>query len=189
MTTNTIQPLSLENAVIFDTETTGVKLIDEIIELGIIDAVTGDVILQTLLKPSIPIPAEATAVHGITNEMVANAPTWLDIQVDVIKALYGKRAIAYNSEFDRRMILQTASKYKASEDLMEFYRTLEYPCAMKWYAEFYNEWNTYKGSYKWQKLTDAAFQQDVQIDDLDAHRASCDCEITRRVINAVNAQL
>ena len=68
----------LLNCAILDTETTGLYDDAEIVEISIIDE-NGGVLLDTLVKPLKPIPAEATAIHGITNEMVATAPTWVAI--------------------------------------------------------------------------------------------------------------
>ncbi len=62
-------------------------------------------------------------------------------------------------------------------------------CAMTWYAEFFGEWNYSCNAPKWQSLTNACAQQDVDVSDLNAHRALADCEMTRRLINAVNSKL
>ena len=66
--------LAAENLAILDTETTG--LYDaEIVEIAVINR-DGEPLLNTLIKPSIPIPAEVSAIHGITNEVVADAPSF-----------------------------------------------------------------------------------------------------------------
>nr|MBF4253647.1 3'-5' exonuclease [Vibrio anguillarum] len=44
-------------------------------------------------------------------------------------------------------------------------------------------------SYRWQSLTNACKQQGVDVSDLSAHRALADCEMTRRLIHAVNAKI
>ena len=53
----------LLNCAILDTETTGLYDDAEIVEISIIDE-NGGVLLDTLVKPLKPIPAEATAIHG-----------------------------------------------------------------------------------------------------------------------------
>jgi DNA polymerase-3 subunit epsilon len=62
-----------------DTETTGLPPGYKMCELGFreIDPVTLETLfeLDELIDPECPIPAEATAVHGITDAMVADAPT------------------------------------------------------------------------------------------------------------------
>ncbi len=63
-------------AIFYDTETTGIKAErDRIIEIAAYDASTGQS-FDTLINPGCSIPAEATAIHNITNEMVANAPSF-----------------------------------------------------------------------------------------------------------------
>jgi len=43
-------------------------------------------------------------------------------------------------------------------------------CSIEWYAEFYGQWDNYRGSFKWQKLINAARQQNIDMSDLVAHR-------------------
>ncbi|WP_162871171.1 3'-5' exonuclease, partial [Klebsiella pneumoniae] len=61
--------------VIIDTETTGLKDFDEIIEITIIN-MRGEILLNSLVKPSRLIPPGVTEINNITNEMVADAPSW-----------------------------------------------------------------------------------------------------------------
>jgi len=71
-------PLPLERPLVFmDLETTGLRVgTDRIVELAIIRmAPNGDVLERVRrFNPGIPIPPEATAVHGITDEDVADEP-------------------------------------------------------------------------------------------------------------------
>lgn len=63
----------------FDLETTGVSLsADRIVEIAIIKIMPdgGRIPKRKLINPEMPIPAESTAIHGISNEMVQNAPTF-----------------------------------------------------------------------------------------------------------------
>jgi len=64
------------NALILDTETTGLDEHAEIVEIAVIDC-TGAVLLDTLVRPAGPIPAEAVEIHGITNEMVVQIPFFM----------------------------------------------------------------------------------------------------------------
>jgi DNA polymerase III epsilon subunit-like protein len=61
---------------ILDTETTGLEYNSRIVEIAVTTA-DGEVLLDTLVNPGEPIPADATAIHKITDEMVANAPSLL----------------------------------------------------------------------------------------------------------------
>jgi DNA polymerase III subunit epsilon len=72
--------LSLTRPIAFiDLETTGVSLSsDRIVEIAIIK-ISPDgsrVVKRKLLNPGIPIPKESSDIHGITDEMVKDAPTF-----------------------------------------------------------------------------------------------------------------
>ena len=60
----------------YDTETTGTKSDkDRVIEIALFDP-ERDVAWSTFIQPGCPIPPDATAIHHITDEMVAAAPTF-----------------------------------------------------------------------------------------------------------------
>ena len=56
-------------------------------------------------------------------------------------------------------------------------------CAMQAYAELHGEWSEEKGRYRWQKLSTAAQQQGVKVEN--AHRALGDCLMTLGVVRAM----
>ena len=63
----------------FDLETTGISITsDRIVEISILKVFPdGKEEKKTwLVNPEMSIPAQATAVHGITNEKVQDAPTF-----------------------------------------------------------------------------------------------------------------
>ena len=180
-----IEPINLQNTAILDTETTGLGYRDEICEISVIDAETAKPLLDTLIKPSTTIPKEVIRIHGITNDMVENAPEYSDIHHQLMSIFKEKRVIIYNAGFDLRMIRQSGAQHDFS-GLRDSYTII---CAMIWYAEFYGQWDSYRGSYKWQKLINTARQQNIDVRDLIAHRALADCLITQRVIKAVNRKI
>ncbi|WP_271311646.1 3'-5' exonuclease [Yersinia intermedia] len=167
------------NCLILDTETTGLSGIAEIIEISIIDC-TGKILLDTLVKPLKSIPAEATAIHGITNDMVANAPTWKDIHWQFMAITHTKTLVIYNIDFDIRLIMQTAAINNCGFAYLE----LNAECAMRNYAEYYGQRDEKRNKFKWQSLSNAAKQQGVVIDGT-PHRALSDCKTTLGVIRAM----
>lgn len=86
-------------AIFYDTETTGLKSkSDRVIELAAFDASTGKT-FETFLHPGGPIPPEASAIHGITDEMVKDAPSFADIAHDFNKFCEGDTVlIAHNND-------------------------------------------------------------------------------------------
>lgn len=96
----------------FDLETTGVNVAsDRIVEIAILkvhpdgriekrpDPNTGPG--RFLINPEMPIPPESSAIHGITDEDVADAPTFCQIASKLFKFLYDADLAGYNSnKFD-----------------------------------------------------------------------------------------
>ncbi|MBL1120581.1 3'-5' exonuclease [Streptomyces sp. 110] len=89
---------------ILDTETTGLAATSRIGEMAVTTA-SGTVLLGTLLNPGEPIPAQATAIHGITDAMVEGAPTFSEILSRLTEALAGRRIVVYNREYDTGRLL------------------------------------------------------------------------------------
>ncbi|HDL7628567.1 TPA: 3'-5' exonuclease [Yersinia enterocolitica] len=168
------------NCLILDTETTGLSGIAEIIEISIIDC-TGKVLLNTLVKPRSLIPDEATAIHGITNEMVAAAPTWRDIHWQLMALIHTRTLVIYNIDFDVRLIMQTMEINNCGFAYLE----LNAECAMRNYAEYYGQRDEKRNKFKWQSLSNAAKQQGVVIDGT-PHRALSDCKTTLGIIRAMS---
>lgn len=182
---NEIEYMRLSDSVILDTETTGLGDDAEVCEISIIDALTGILLLDTLVKPEKEIPAEAIAIHGISNEMVRYAPCFDEVVPHISRAINGRTLIIYNSEFDTRLMRQSY-RHTANECSRD---PSSIVCAMKWYAEYFQEPNPKGEGFKWQKLINAAHQMDVDTTDIELHRAKGDCELTRRLINRVNHEL
>lgn len=71
--------LHMRPYIFYDTETTGTRHDkDRIIELAAYDPTTERTFVQ-LINPLCPIPAEATAIHKISDEMVQSAPTFVEV--------------------------------------------------------------------------------------------------------------
>ncbi|MBF4247184.1 3'-5' exonuclease [Vibrio anguillarum] len=182
--------LNLENSVIIDTETTGLDSDARICEISIIDALSGDVLYSNLVSPLRSIPDDAQKIHGITDADVQSSPSFDYVWNEIKSILFGKKVIAYNFDFDCRMVAQSLSDFDYPlQNLSYFLLHDGTNCAMTWYADFWRHPDTVNGGYRWQSLTNACNQQGVDVSDLSAHRALADCEMTRRLIHAVNAKI
>lgn len=166
--------------IILDTETTGLDSSAQICQIAIIDS-SGNVLLDTLVKPTCPIPADASAVHGITDDMVKDAPGWEKIMFVVQDIIEARPVIVYNADYDTRMMIQSSKSVN-----LEWWTTGVFHCAMLAYAEHYGDWNDYRKSYRWVRLTDAAFMEDVIVEN--AHNALGDCLMTLAVCKATIAK-
>lgn len=86
--------------VFFDLETTGVNIAkDRIVEISILKVFpNGNKESKTwLVNPEMEIPAESTAVHGITNEKVVTEPTFKELAAKVNKMIAGCDLAGFNS--------------------------------------------------------------------------------------------
>ena len=164
-----------ERPLYLDTETTGLDNQAEVIEVAILDH-TGKPLLDTLVKPTRPIPRAATDVHGITNEDVAQAPTFPAIYERVAFLMTVRRTVIYNAEYDLRLLRQSARQWGVRPIHLEAH------CAMLLYAEHYGEWDDRRNSFRWQRLMNAARQCGLDIP-MNLHRASADAELTRQLVH------
>ena len=165
------------DAVIIDTETTGLGEEDQIVQIGIID-LAGNVLLDALIKPTIPIPPAAIAVHHIDDIAVARALPYTALHPAINRLLRNAYVITYNAVYDKRMLEQTqrAHGYGVADNI----QAKIWDCAMLAYARFWGDYNDYRGSYRWQKLTIACEQQGIQV--VGAHGAVGDCRMTLALI-------
>lgn len=121
-------PGPLERAVVLDVETTGTDIAnDHVIELGMVafdyEPATGSIVRVTgvydsLEDPGVPIPPETTAIHGITDDMVAGH------RIDdaaVARFVSGARwVVAHNAAFDRPFM----------ERRLPFFEALPWLCSL-----------------------------------------------------------
>lgn len=103
--------LNLKKPIIFfDLETTGINITkDRIVEISIIKVMpSGEEVEKTRrINPEMPIPAEATAVHHITDEDVAQCPTFKMVAKDLARIFTGCDIAGFNSNrFDIPMLDQ-----------------------------------------------------------------------------------
>jgi len=95
--------------IVLDTETTGFDPDkgDRIIEIGCVELVnhlpTGKT-LQLYINPEREIPAEATAIHGITNDFVKDKPVFSQVYEEFLEFVKGGILVIHNAEFDMKFI-------------------------------------------------------------------------------------
>jgi DNA polymerase-3 subunit epsilon len=88
---------------IVDLETTGAHpLHDRVTEIAVIEVDAGEVSGEwsTLVNPETAIPPAIQALTGITNDMVAGAPTFGAIAAELQERLAGRVLVAHNARFD-----------------------------------------------------------------------------------------
>jgi len=115
-------PLSLTRPICFiDLETTGINVsTDRIVEIAIVKiGVDGTKqVKRRLVNPEMPIPKDSSEVHGITDEMVKDAPTFKALANEIKQFMEGADIGGYNSNrFDVPMLNEEFLRAGISADI------------------------------------------------------------------------
>lgn len=160
--------------VLIDLETTGLPHHSsvEIIEIGVINH-QGEVLLNSLIKPRWPIPAQASAVNGLYDADVANAPLLSEIYPQLLRIVADQTAVAFNSDFEES-ILEIARQREGLPHLMP----QAWYCSMRAYRAFY-------GARHRIGLGRACSLEGITVEN--AHRAIGDCQLTLALMHKMAA--
>lgn len=166
----------------FDCETTGTCVEqDRIVTAAVvtINPLEGTVDKQEwLADPGIDIPAEATAVHGITTEMArAEGRPAAQVVREIAASLYagwrgaGATVVVYNASFDLSLLDRELARHHGLH-LENIGPVVDPLCLDKHYDRYR------KGS---RKLVDVARHYGIVLSELDAHGAAADALAAARV--------
>lgn len=95
--------------IVLDTETTGIEPADghRLIEIGCVEVInhipTGKTYHQ-YINPERDVPPDAVAVHGITDEFLADKPVFSQIYTDFLDFIGPDRLVIHNAVFDMKFI-------------------------------------------------------------------------------------
>lgn len=114
--------LNLERPVVFfDLETTGVNPTkDKIVEISMLKVHPdgSEETFHSLVNPMCPIPESSTAIHGISNEDVANAPTFAEIALKIAGFIENSDLGGYNClRFDVPLLAESFLEVDVPIDL------------------------------------------------------------------------
>ena len=105
----------------FDLETTGINVAkDRIVEIAILKVYpNGNKESKTwLVNPEMQIPEEVIAVHGITNEKVANEPTFKELSKEIYKMIKDSDLGGFNSDrFDIPLLAEEMLRAEVDFDM------------------------------------------------------------------------
>jgi len=158
---------------IFDTETTGLSLDqgDRIIEMAAIKIIDGRITnekFEALINPERLISLSASAVNGITNEMVENKPTMYKILPKFLRFVGDSALVAHNASFDKKFLQAEINKCGINLPIPKFVCTLRLSKKIFPYERRHN-------------LDVVAKRMGVGIQEEDRHRALGDVKITAEV--------
>lgn len=104
-----------------DLETTGVNLgTDRIVEIAIIKILPdgSKTVKRKLINPEMPIPKTSSDIHGISDEMVKDAPTFRQVANELKQTLDGCDIAGYNSNrFDIPLLMEEFLRVQVDFDM------------------------------------------------------------------------
>jgi DNA polymerase-3 subunit epsilon len=166
--------------VAIDTETTGRDPeVDRIVEIACVRW-RGDGVVERkswLVNPGRPIPQESSDVHGITDDAVKDALPFTAIAADVLQAIDGAIPVAYNAEYDRKVLVAELARggLLPQEPPPALRRNVEWIDPLIWAREL-------QKTEKSRTLVEVAERLGVALDQ--AHRAADDAIATLEVLGA-----
>jgi len=147
-----------------DTETTGTGPHDQVVEVAAV-ARDGEVVFESLVRPNRPVPATATAIHGLAEGQLESAAPWPEVWPGLQLLLLDHPVLAWNAAFDIRLIRQTCARYRLP------FRLSEFVCLREAFA-----WR-----FPMSRATLAAACLALGIPERPAHRAKADAVVAREV--------
>ena len=162
--------LDRRDVLILDTETTGHSRSAQIVEIALLDT-RGAVRINSLVIPEGRRRIGASRIHGLSYRRLVEggARPWSAVAPEVATALReAKTLVAWNSEFDVRMLRQTDERYGLPPTLPA---SLHVRCAMI--------------DYHGDRFSLAGAVMDEGVDEGTAHRALSDCQSVLGVMRAV----
>lgn len=168
----------VKDYVVFDLETTGTSCTcDEVVEISAIKVQDGQVVeeFSALVNPQMPIPFWATEVNGITDKMVANAPTFDKALADFLEFVGDMILVGHNIHtFDMKFVCRDAVKFFGKTIGNDYIDTL--PLA-----------RIYLPQLRHHTLTDLA--KHYGITTTGAHRALYDCRMNQQVFEHLGEEM
>ena len=164
--------------VLFDLETTGVSCEnDEVIEISAVKVKNGEIIdeLSTLVNPGMPIPFYASQVNGITDDMVADSPSFEEVLGQFLDFAGDAVLVGHNiNSFDMLFMQRDVQKYYGKLIGNDCIDTLQIA-------------RLYLPEMEHHTLTELAEHFGIDADG--AHRALNDCRMNQKVFECLKKEM
>ncbi|MCM1546591.1 MAG: 3'-5' exonuclease [Clostridiales bacterium] len=162
---------------VIDIETTGLsRTSDQIIEISAVRVRANEITdtFTSLVKPTISIPASATQINGITNDMVKNAPPLKEVLAKFVEFVGNDIVIGHNiGNFDLEYISRACANELNKSFDNDYIDT--YPLAR----------STFSGIYDY-KLSTLCRELGIT---QSTHRAEADCISTKELYDKIKAKM
>ncbi|WP_236712092.1 3'-5' exonuclease [Pseudomonas sp. EpS/L25] len=185
-----------QDVLVLDTEATGLGEDAQLIEVAVM-TLSGRVLLNTLVRPSIAVPREATLIHGLTDADLAQAPAFPAVFAQLWPLLQSRTVLAYGMAFDYRLLSHNARLHglvlppelERETPPVQLVDGTRLHCLMQLYAQFWQEPSLDSRSQDgWRRkaLAMAARNQGVTVQD--THRALPDCRLKAALVQALASE-
>ena len=164
--------------VVFDLETTGISYAtDEVVEISAVKVQNGKVVdeFTTLVNPGCPIPYYASEVNGITDDMVADSPSFEKALSDFLTFVGDAVLVGHNIHtFDMKFLYRDAERFWGETIGNDYIDTLQIAKA-------------YLPGLRHHRLVDLADYYGIDAEG--AHRALNDCRMNQMVFEYLGKEI
>ena len=182
-----------QDVLVLDTEATGLGEEAQLIEVAVM-TLSGRVLLDTLVRPTIAVPRETTLIHGLSDAHLAQAPRFPEVFATLWPLLQGRTVLAYGMAFDYRLLgynarlhgLALPPELERETPPVQLVDGTRLHCLMQLYAQFWQEPSLDSRSqdgWRRKSLAMAARQQGVVVQE--THRALPDCRLKAALVQAL----
>lgn len=163
------------DVVVVDTETLGLTPDCGVCDIAAVRFSGGQPILTftSLINCGRPIPTEASAIHGITDDMVKHAPSLPEIAGEILKVAKDAVPCAYSADFDRSFIQYNISGRDCAVFDLDFEQWIDVLVMVR-------DVDRYQSGSGRHKLSAACARRGIAIDG--AHRALPDAIATGKLL-------
>ena len=168
------------NPLFMHSKTTGAADQAEVVEIAILDT-AGAPLMDALVKPKRHIRPNATDEHGITDEMVENAPRWAEVLPELEEILAHKKVCVYdlNNELVALQNSHDNNHNRWSLDTDSFINVKEL------FSRFRNVRDPRTGSLMCYTLEEAARSMGIDIEIIAYRRAHEDAWLLRAILMSI----
>lgn len=144
--------LAVDSPLAVDVETTGLENAYAV-QIAAVDR-HGAVVFNEYVQPNAVLEPAAIAVHGITPDRLAQAPTFAELLPRLTDVLHGRTAVAYKMDFDRGVIERELRRYHHGDAVAAdgWLARVRWEDAMVPYAVWRGLWSVKRGAYRNQAL-------------------------------------
>jgi DNA polymerase III epsilon subunit-like protein len=168
------------NPLFMHSKTTGAAELSEVVEIAILDS-AGKPLIDALVKPKRHIRPDASQEHGITDEMVENAPKWTEILPEIEELLLHKKICVYDPE-NELIALQNSYQNNHNRWVLD---ASDFINLMDLFSRYWNVRDLHSKILKTYTLEEAARLLGIDIEIIAYRRAHEDAWLMRAILFAM----